>query len=95
MKRIYRKKEKRQVRDDALEQFRETREKLETENPELLGSLRDKIIESGQGVAVSGEDSKTVPIDRKKNMDTVLRFLEINPGFLEGDLKGILSGKYH
>ncbi|GJL84493.1 MAG: hypothetical protein DHS20C02_02680 [Micavibrio sp.] len=95
MKRIYRKKEKKQVREKALEQFRETRKKLEGEHPELLGSLRDKILESEQSLNMSNEDSESIAIDRKKNMDIVLRFLEMNPGFLEGDLKGLLSGKYH
>ncbi len=95
MKRIYRKKEKKQVRDKALEQFRETRDKLEGDHPELLGSIRDKLVEVEQGGQIMHDNPGTVPIDRKKNMDTVLRFLETNPEFLEGDFKGLLSGKYH
>lgn len=89
---IYRNSKNKQVREEALRQFRETRRRLENNHPELLEGLRGRIVESGN--AGLKEDDK-VSIDRKKNVETVLRFLEINPGFAEGNFKGLLSGRYH
>lgn len=92
MKKIYRNNEKKQVREEALRQFRETRSRLENDHPELLAGLRDRIVEA-KGAMPKEQDRVT--IDRKKNVETVLRFLEINPSFAEGNFKGLLSGKYH
>ncbi len=86
---IYRNDKNKKVREEALRQFRETRRRLENDHPELLAGIRGKIIDSEPSV------SDKVTIDRKKNVETVLRFLEINPGFAEGNFKGLLSGKYH
>jgi len=93
LRRIYSKKETGKPRDRALAQFRETRDMLNQSHPGLLAALKGRIL---------GDDSEEeipdmVPIDRKKNMETVLKFMEISPDsdLLKGELKTFLSDKYH
>ncbi len=94
MKRIRGKKGTGKIKENALKQFRETRDKLQDEHPELLFGIREKLLSTPQE-EVPASISRDVPVDRQKNMETVLKFLETNPNFMGGDLKGLLSGKYH
>jgi hypothetical protein len=71
LRRIYYKKGKKSVREQALDQFRATRDRIETVHPELMQNLRNSLL--------GAENPSTIPIDRRKNLATVLRYLELCP----------------
>lgn len=56
------------LREQALAQYRATRDKLESDHPGLMQDLRDQL-------QTAGGDSE-VPIARRKNLEAVMLFLE-------------------
>lgn len=93
MRRIYGKKRSEKAKSEALAQFRETRDMLNESHPGLLDDIKDRILLADP----QQEMPDMVPIDRKKNMETILKFIEMSPdsGLLKGELKTFLSDKYH
>lgn len=81
MKRVYHKSVKSAAQKRAMEQYLETREKIRQDNPGLLSSMRERIAaqmrqpqqEQPQKPANVGEEK----IDRRKNLQTVEKLLEI------------------
>ncbi len=78
MKRIYRKRKSKKLREDTLEQVQKTRAHFEDEYPELLEKARKALEQSAQAPETeSADDDET--IDRKKkqkahNLQAVLVF---------------------
>lgn len=83
------------LRKYALEQLRETRKRMEREHGELFDVVRKMISESG-GYAVQDMGNMTEEkIDRKKNLETVLKFAAIKPQAdnLRRALEKIINGR--
>jgi hypothetical protein len=72
MKRILQKRASEALRAQALEQMRLTSAYLERELPGLLTEVRER-------VGYTQEPVLSVPIDRKKNIETVLKFIALKP----------------
>lgn len=79
-KRVYLKNPNRKrLVNEALEAVRETRESLD---PALLEKARDAIgtaIESYQSDRYRSIQADKVPVDQKKNLSIVMKYLELNP----------------
>ena len=98
MKRINKKRKTQKIRENALKQLRETRAHLEKEHPQLLEKTREIIEKAGQTPEMtdSHQDSdpdETVNIDRKKNLETILKYAALKPGSdkLKKELKDFLN----
>lgn len=89
MKRVIYKKGASRVRQAAVEQLRQTREKISADNPGLLESIRKKI---HQNIDINGF-SGDLSIDKRKNLHTVMQFLEIKRGSpaFQSKVKQLLS----
>ena len=100
MKRVYRKRKAKKIRDSALEQLRETRAHIERTNPDLLESVR-KIIEraarsddkKGPEVEAEALPNEMIYIDRKKNLDVILKYAASRPDptLIKEELKKFLN----
>ena len=68
---------RRQIEQDALKQFRRTRNKID---PDVLDDLRDVIQQSHQDDVSTGtlESTTDLKIDREKNLETIERFLQLS-----------------
>lgn len=65
------------LRLDALAALRDARRQIEKSNPELLAAMRKRLEEAGRTTPqLSGEEK----IDRKKNLETILKFASMKPG---------------
>lgn len=103
MKRIYKKRKSSEIKQKALEQFRETRAFIEAQHPELLDELCniiERVNEKEQLAASKTAKQKTtasedpmVKVDRQKNLETILRFVELKPHSdgLKQELKKLLT----
>jgi hypothetical protein len=106
MKRITQKHKSEKIRADAMEQLRETRGVLNDKYPDLLnqmGQIVEKAKEDGTlDLPIDPPVQKTAPlppsgseltIDRQKNLETILKFIELKPhsDHLKQELKDILS----
>ncbi len=81
------------VKEEALKQYRITRDKLEMDHPGLLSSIRDQILN-----ASAKRDSQEVSyyaVDSKKNLETAIKFLEISSEspLIQAELKKMLLKK--
>lgn len=80
-KRIYTKTAKRQrLVSEALTMVRETRDSID---PALLERVRDAIggaVETYQSDKYRSMQAERVPVDQKKNLNIVMKYLEMNPG---------------
>lgn len=90
MKKITQIRESRILRSQALDQLRKTSAHLEQELPGLLEELRTAVYaELGR---THGQEH-SLPIDRRKNKETVMRVLALKPSLLEALEKSGYSGK--
>lgn len=103
------KREKPGIRAVAMEQLRETREKLTRDHPELMKRVQKQVLRAQKqaeiniakdALAQAGQDDD-LSIDKQKNVSTVLQLLEIkdetpdmNPAF-HGAIKAILAKHIH
>lgn len=77
------------IKEQALEQMRKTQAKINQAHPELLSTLKNQLSEIGKSSpkapvwardinATQQELPQTeLKIDRKKNMESIMKFLEI------------------
>ena len=72
MKKILQKRVSEELRAQALEQMRLTSAYLERELPGLLSEVRER-------VGCEHDLDESVPIDRQKNIETVLKFIALKP----------------
>jgi hypothetical protein len=83
MKRILQERKSRSLRKAALEQLRETRDKIAKNNPELLDEMRVKLEEAQKAQRPTVSKPKpavaTEKIDQTKNLQTVLTLLAMQP----------------
>lgn len=79
MRRIQKNKKDGKVQEEALKQFRALRARIESQKPDLLGDLRDQLFADEKETIDTARKSDLV-IDRKKNMATVLKVLELKNG---------------
>lgn len=79
MKRIQQNKKRKSAANEALKQFRVLRDRIESQQPDLLGDLRNQLF-SGERAAIDTASKSDLVIDRQKNMATVLKLLEIKDG---------------
>ncbi|MCB1652199.1 MAG: hypothetical protein KDI46_09110 [Alphaproteobacteria bacterium] len=106
MKRIYKKRKRHDIQKQALEQLKETRAQIAAQNPELLERMQalaeEKAVEAGIPLQTQAlktaqklEDKRDgdIPIDRQKNLETILRFIELKPesDLLKRALKGLIQ----
>jgi len=91
MRRVYKKSKKPGIREKALEQLRKTKAHIDASNPDLLERMRDQI---ERQVWDELPDDYSVKIDRKKNLEAVMMFMEMKkahtPQF-QSQLKDILK----
>lgn len=83
MKRFSRKKRSKNVQKEALENFASLKKRLEKEQPLLLEKIRQSLLDrESKDISGSYEDllsqGSNLDIDRKKNLLTIYRFLEIS-----------------
>jgi len=78
---------KKSIQDKALAQMRKTRAALEADHPELIKALRLLVARSQPQEAVVSQEKheapaeeETVFIDRRKNIEAVMRYAALNPG---------------
>lgn len=82
MKRIHKKRARAELEKRALEQLRQTRKALDDKCPELLGNMREIILEASDGGGGAKSDgsalheSAEIEIDQKKNIETVMKFID-------------------
>ncbi len=103
MKRIKDKRKTEQLRKDALKELRKTRAHLEKEHPELMKAMRQLVEKAGEAekkpvsekknLVKDIQDEDTVIIDRKKNLETILKYAALKPG--SDDLKKQLKDLLH
>ena len=89
MKHILKKRKSAAIKQKAIEQLRETRELINEKHPALLDSMRslvEKVQEVGNKPTsppvISNNDAlagEVIQIDRQKNIETVLKFMELKP----------------
>ncbi len=111
MKLIYKNRKRKTVTDQALEEFRRTRAKIQKDHPELLEKMRAELQAAEKANKAMADTPKPqavlapkiekppaksgdlVQIDRSKNIETVLRFLAMNPErtALKNELKSFLQ----
>ena len=100
MKRIKDKRKTEKLRKDAMKELRKTRAHFEKEHPALLEAMRQlvakvKKVEEKQSkteeITKQADPDEMVVIDRKKNLEAVLKYAALNPG-TSGDLKKHLKG---
>lgn len=70
------------VKDEALRQWRETRAQLMENNADVMAKIKEQYEASQQGGAAQhdeeGESEGLITIDRTKNMESVLRFMQLS-----------------
>jgi hypothetical protein len=78
---------KKTIQDKALAQMRKTRAALEADHPELIKALRMLVARSQPQEATLTqekqdfpEEEETVFIDRRKNIEAVMKYAALNPG---------------
>ena len=95
MKRIYKKRKSSEIKEHALKQLRETRAMIEGQSPDLLKKMQDIIgaMDKEPESRQKPEENSMVEIDRQKNLETVLRFIELKPHSdnLKQELKKLLT----
>ena len=67
------------MQEEALRQFKALRDKIEKQQPSLLEDVREKLFQE-ERQEISKASGDFVAIDRKKNMITVRKLLEIKDG---------------
>lgn len=97
MKRRIIKKPKSSVQKRAIEQLRQTRARINKNNPQLLERFSSLL---GANIPQAGSHQKeqTIEIDRDKNLLAVMTFLENKKSFspeFQNKLKDILQEKYN
>jgi len=102
MKRIKDKRKSEKLRADALKELRKTRAHLEKEHPALMEAMRQLVEKAGEvektplkteEVNQDTEEDDMVNIDRKKNLEVILKYAALNPE--AGDLKKHLKDFLH
>ena len=96
MKFIDKKRKTADIKKEALKQLRETRGIINAQYPDLLDTMRgvvNKIQEHENHPGLRTPDETMVKIDQQKNMETILKFIELKPHSdgLKQELKRILS----
>ena len=99
-----RKKTSSDVKKKTLEQMRELRDRFEKEHPDLLKKIRHEVQKQSlyeeerlQEQARETAENGDVPIDRRKNLETVMAFAKNNTGSAEfqAKLKKLLLSSLH
>lgn len=63
-----------------MRQYRETEEKLRAEHPEMMAALKRQVLAQKPEAAKSAAPpAGEVPIDRRKNLETIMKFIENAP----------------
>lgn len=80
---------KKKIRQDAMDQWRRTREAID---PALLERTRALIEAQAAGETDYADE---VPIDRKKNLMTIIKFMELKPGAsaLRAEIYGLITAQ--
>ncbi len=100
MKRISKKHKSKEIRAQALKQLQETREVIDKKCPDLLDKVGE-LVQRTQDIEQDQKNSKDAEavsqdelvIDRHKNLETILKFIELKPhaDHLKQELKTLLS----
>ena len=103
MKNISKQRKTRKVRENALKQLRETRAMLQKEHPQLFEKIRKIVAGANKAqtadtpsASIKPEDQapdEAVTIDRKKNLEAILKYAALKPGSekLKRELKDFLN----
>ncbi|MEM7650696.1 MAG: hypothetical protein AAF204_01265 [Pseudomonadota bacterium] len=104
MKKINKQRNTRKIRENALKQMRETREMLHKQHPQLFEKIKKLVAASRQDedaakhkveakARVEEQEEETVHIDRKKNLEAILKYAALKPGSvkLKKELKDFLN----
>ena len=103
MAKKFRKTQKKNVKEQAMDQMRKTRAQIEEQHPELLNTIREHLQKSEAHQQEQAQkakkmrddifDNEMVTIDKAKNLETVLKYMVMNPNNtrLKAELKDYLQ----
>jgi len=81
-----------------MKQFRKTRKKLKRDHPELLDRIQALYLEQQKQERAQQNyaETKEIPIDRNKSIETVIKFLELSDSEdIQKRIRSVLAGALH